>query len=265
MDARRLVRRVQGRARKDGRQPTYLFVVTYGRSGSTLVQGLLNSLPGTLVRGENNFFILPLFTAWSQLERFHRQHAKEAARGVESAFYGLDEMNPDDVIRVTRDLVTRQLCGSVNPSSIEVLGFKEVLWHRIGPRQTEAFFTFFEAVFPNARYILNRRDLEQVAASGFWRSKDNEEVAAAVSRVEQIQDYLRDTRPERTHDIRYEVLTSADQEAVEGELRSLAEFVVDRSDAVVVADLRAAMEPGYGPRPFGRRRGAPDEESANPP
>ena len=28
--------------------------MTYGRSGSTLVQGLLNSIPGYLIRGENS-------------------------------------------------------------------------------------------------------------------------------------------------------------------------------------------------------------------
>jgi len=34
--------------------PRYVFVVTYGRSGSTLMQGLLNALPGVLVRGESS-------------------------------------------------------------------------------------------------------------------------------------------------------------------------------------------------------------------
>jgi hypothetical protein len=30
-----------------------IFVVTYGRSGSTLLQGVLNGIPGFLIRGEN--------------------------------------------------------------------------------------------------------------------------------------------------------------------------------------------------------------------
>ena len=34
----------------------YVFVVTYGRTGSTLVQVLLNTLPRTLVRSENGMF-----------------------------------------------------------------------------------------------------------------------------------------------------------------------------------------------------------------
>ena len=31
----------------------YLTVVTYGRTGSTVVQAALNALPGVVVRGEN--------------------------------------------------------------------------------------------------------------------------------------------------------------------------------------------------------------------
>ena len=51
----------------------YLFVVTYGRSGSTLLMGLLNSVPGYLVRGEN-------WDALHHLFRFHRTLAEGSQR-----------------------------------------------------------------------------------------------------------------------------------------------------------------------------------------
>ena len=35
-------------------KPEFLFIITYGRSGSTLVQGILNSIPGYRILGENN-------------------------------------------------------------------------------------------------------------------------------------------------------------------------------------------------------------------
>src|SRR5688572_1085508 len=38
----------------DTHQLGHLFIVTYGRSGSTLLQGVLNSIPGYLIRGEND-------------------------------------------------------------------------------------------------------------------------------------------------------------------------------------------------------------------
>ena len=42
-----------------------VFVVTYGRSGSTLVQNMLNALPSACVRGENENLLAPLARAWN--------------------------------------------------------------------------------------------------------------------------------------------------------------------------------------------------------
>jgi hypothetical protein len=51
---RRVARRLQeGTGPRARRDLGYVFIVTYGRSGSTLLQGVLNSIPGYLVRGEN--------------------------------------------------------------------------------------------------------------------------------------------------------------------------------------------------------------------
>ncbi len=47
--------------------------MTYGRSGSTLVQGILDSIPGYLIRGENRDALPHLFA-------YHQTLVKEAAR-----------------------------------------------------------------------------------------------------------------------------------------------------------------------------------------
>ena len=113
----------------------YLFVVTYGRSGSTLVQGLLNTLPGVLVRGENNLYVLPLFRAKALAESHARKYGKARSRKVSSAFYGLHALDPGLFVSSARELVIRQLLGPVDPASVQVLGFKEVLWHRVQRRE----------------------------------------------------------------------------------------------------------------------------------
>lgn len=65
-----------GDAARPARQPLgYLFVVTYGRSGSTLVQGLLNSIPGYLIRGENR----------GVLYRLYQYHSRSRRRATSSA------------------------------------------------------------------------------------------------------------------------------------------------------------------------------------
>lgn len=42
----------------------FVFLVTYGRAGSTLTQKYLNSLPDVCVRGENGNLLYHLFRAF---------------------------------------------------------------------------------------------------------------------------------------------------------------------------------------------------------
>lgn len=242
-------------ARRRHPAPRYVFVVTYGRSGSTLTQGLLNALPRTLVRGENDLYLLHLYRAWAGVTETRRKHAKNDARqGTRSAFYGIEQLRPDDFVRSTRDLALTQLYGSVPRRDVDVLGFKEVRWHRIGPDETEGFFGFLESVFPDARYVLNRRDHHQVSSSGFWQKQDADDVQRAIGRVEQVQEFLARTRPGRTLETRYEQVTSDHVSESDRALRDLARFTLGWSDEQVLERMRATLSEGHGPRPFGRSR-----------
>jgi hypothetical protein len=249
----RVARRVLGRERV----PTYryVFVVTYGRSGSTLVQGLLDTLPRTLVRGENNFYVHSLYRAWAQVRFFQEKHLKHNPQATKSPFYGLHEIDPSTFVTTSRALVTEHLLGSVSPEEVDVLGFKEVLWHRVRPEETRGFFTFLDRTFPGCLYVLNTRDLQQVAGSGFWQGRDPSHVTEALRRVEEIQQFLRKTRPRRTLDVRYELLTSDDRKVSDVQLRGLAEFVHGSCDDALLADLYTTRATGHGPFPFGKSRG----------
>lgn len=251
-----------------GDHPRYVFVVTYGRSGSTLTQGLLNALPGTLVRGENNMFMLPFFRAWAGVREFQEKNNDNAVKnGSRSAFYGLDEIDADDFVEATRELSLQALYGKADRSKVDVLGYKEVLWHRIKRDEVGLFFDWFEQVFPGATYVLNQRDHESVKKSGFWQRQEEQRVMRTLRRVEDMQQFLRETRPGRTHDIRYERITSPDQGVKDKELRGLAEFVVGRCDDGIMRSMHDTLAQGHGPRPFGRSRAeaeaAGEEEGAS--
>ena len=238
----------QGRAEPQ-QPPAFVFVVTYGRSGSTLVQGLLNALPGTTVRGENGFFVWELFEAHRRATSFAEAHASHRPRKVESAFYGAHLVTEERIEPLERSLLLGLLINEKRRRPAHV-GFKEVLWHRIPPEDTEEFFGWFERVFPGSRYVLNTRAMEDASSSGFWRSYDRDEALAAMRRVVEIQDYLRATRPERVFDTRYEVITGPDREASEAALRGLAEFVTGRARPQVIERMRGVLEVGHGPHPF---------------
>jgi hypothetical protein len=229
--------------------------VAYGRSGSTLVQGLLNTLPRTLVRGENNLYILPLYRAMASARDFKRKYGRGTTRPT-SAFYGLPALRPAHFADSTRDLVVKQLLGNARRADFDVVGFKEVRWQRVRKHEEAGFFDFMDKAFPGAQYVLNHRNLEDVAGSGFWQGLQPGAVRHAVRRTEHIQEHLRSTRPDRVFDTRYELLTAQDDDdAVEKQLRGLAEFVVGSCDEALVGAMRKTLAVGHGPNPFGTSRG----------
>jgi hypothetical protein len=271
-----LVDRLKRRLRPAPPAPTpprpldYVFVVTYGRSGSTLVQGLLNTLPRVLVRGENSLYVLPIYRASAQAMAFRELHYNHRPRQVSSAFYGLRSVQQRRFTTATRRLVTETLLGPVRRDEVDVIGFKEVLWHEVSPEETEGFFAFLDEAFPGAKYVLNQRTHGNVVGSGFWQKHDDDEVFAALRRVEQIQAYLRESRPAQVLDTRYELITSDDREVSDQQLRNLAEFVVGSCDDALMASLRETLSTGHGPYAFGashgrrkRRSGEGDEDEGD--
>jgi hypothetical protein len=255
--ASRLRRGLRRRLRRVPRTPhrvDYVFVVTYGRSGSTLLQGLLNALPRVVVRGENGLFVLQLYRAWAQARAVRERHRKHRPRKVQSAFYGIHRLRRRQFTVATRGLMTEFLLGSLDRSDVDVIGFKEVLWHEVKPKETERFFDFMDAAFPGARYVLNQRDHAKVAVSGFWQRKDDDDIFRALQRVEEIQDYLRESRPDRVLDTRYERFTSEDRETSDAQLRAIAQFVTGSCDDVLLERMRETLGTGFGPGAFGNTR-----------
>jgi hypothetical protein len=230
----------------------YLLVVSPGRSGSTLVQGLLNTLPGTLIRGENGFVLRPLFQAERAL-RGTRSRYYHGSDQMTSAFYGIGETDADELVRALRGQLVRQLLGRANPTRVRTIGFKEIRWEEIPSDEISEFFDFVERLFPEARFVLNHRDPATTIQSGHWRDVDEATALAAIARVNAIQDWLRYHRP--TLDTHYEVITGADETARDAALRDLAEFAGARCDDATLDRMRAQLRIGHGPYPFGRVRG----------
>jgi hypothetical protein len=248
-EARRRARRARRRTRY-----RYVFVVAYGRSGSTLVQGLLNTLPRTVVAGENNLYVLPIYRALASVREFRNEHNRHGIKDPRSAFYRLGRNGRGPFVQAMNRIVVAGILGN-DKKPYDVVGFKEVRWFRIEPEETEGFFAAMDEAFPKVRYVLNTRDPEQVVQSGFWSRVDKDEALATIERTALIQEYLRQSRPDRTLDVPYEDLIDPDR--AEDLLRRMAEFVTGRRPSDdLVAKLQKQLSVGHGPRPFGERRSA---------
>ena len=141
----------------------YVFVVTYGRSGSTLLQGILSATPGVVIRGENGGVIQHLFAFHETVTRHRDRLAREDVLPPSHPWWGVDGY-PDAT--ALRDIRTLLLDTVLRPDAdTKLVGFKEIDWPS---ERLDQLLAFIRAVFPGARFVLNTRDLERVAASKWW-------------------------------------------------------------------------------------------------
>ena len=175
-EARAEVERLRGRVKQlrqrvdaaggaDGaRELGYVFVMTYGRSGSTLLMGLLNTIPGYLIRGEND-------DALQHLYEFHRSCVERSkfwpvdrVRMRTDPFFGIGDFPPAMSIAGARRLALETLLRP-KPDT-RVTGFKEIRWWR--HEDLDGYVGWLREVFPGARFLVNTRNHADVLKSKWW-------------------------------------------------------------------------------------------------
>jgi hypothetical protein len=153
----------------------YVFVMTYGRSGSTLVQGLLNAIPGYLVRGENQGALHHLFTYHRTLEEESVRGRPENRRRPTHPFFGISDFDADASVEACRRLFVDTVLRPAPDT--RVTGFKEIRWYQ--PDLAE-YVAWIRRAFPGARFVVNTRDHRDVLRSKWWAKGDNADYLRAI-------------------------------------------------------------------------------------
>ena len=208
-------------------QRDYVFVMTYGRSGSTLLMGILNSIPGWLLRGENRH-------AMRHLYDFHRSGLAErgrvdARRASEPThpWFGIEGFPEAASLQHIRALAEATLLRP-EPDT-RVSGYKEIRWY---DEDLPDYLDFLRQVFPGARFVLNTRNLDDVAASNYWTHKDDP--LGQVRRNEEKMLLAAEGLGDAVHRVHYDDYV-ADPEV----LRGLFEWLGEVYDADKVHDVMA--------------------------
>ncbi|RLJ67610.1 sulfotransferase [Sulfurisoma sediminicola] len=171
-------------------------VVTFGRSGSTLLQGLLNSIDGCLVRGENHNLCYGLFWAYEALCRAKTEHV--GTDKVTSPWFGAGLLDPDQFVIDAREVLRRQLLAGTKPGQVQCWGFKEIRYlpsdladKRLKGTSNKIWLRYLEflgKLFPACAFIVLTRNVEQVAESGWWKDHPANKVAAALAEFDQLRE-----------------------------------------------------------------------------
>lgn len=180
-----------------------ILIITYGRSGSTLLQGLLNSIDCCLIRGENSNFCYYLFKAYQSIGLAQSQNGETP----QSPWFGSQFFNDRLFISQCKLIVYKFLLGDhyLDNEKINCYGFKEIRYssNHIS-NDFENYLKFLSKLFPNVAFIFNTRDLNDVADSGWWKIQQKEEVIQHIKELE-ITFYSYMTKfPDNTFHITYE-------------------------------------------------------------
>ena len=163
-----------------------VFVVTYGRSGSTLLQNMINTLPGHVLRGENANLLAPLVRAWQDLRQSEqganmRQQGRPS--GPHQPWYGYEAIDADQLGQDLADVFLRDVLRP-GPET-RVIGFKEIRWHD-DPDLFAPMLEFLQRYMPRARFIFNTRTHEEVCRSGWWKTMPRPVVLEQLEQAETL-------------------------------------------------------------------------------
>ena len=208
-----------------------ILIVTYGRSGSTLLQGILNSIEGCLIRGENKNFCFGLYEAYKAIK--HSKKFEEATE-VTHAWYGAPFINEEKFLKqasqMTKDLI---LSNKKDDPKIECYGFKEIRYY-LPPVQKkfEDYLEFLEKIFPNVCFIFNTRNLDDVLKSQWWSKLERKNTKQQLLNLEnKFTEFC--SKHDNTFQITYENVISKSKNLEKMFDFLGAEYITDQIDKVI--------------------------------
>lgn len=190
----------------------FVFIVTYGRSGSTLLQNVLNSIPGYLIRGENDNLLYHLAKAWMigrdspEIRKRREAMASDGWRDPRygqqiDPWFGSELINPPELGQRLATLFTNQVLKPQDDT--RVTGFKEIRFHLTG-EDMERYLDFLLFFFPNSRLVFNTRNLADVKRSGWWANYAQADFDAEVGAADRRFRAYAETHPRRTMVMHYD-------------------------------------------------------------
>lgn len=165
--------------RLNGRFPELkrnIFIVTYGRTGSTLLQSLVQTLPACTIRGENHNVIETIWNA-AMRARMTRGTWGNDERQSNHPWFGADTIRPALFAAGMVDSMIDNVL--VPPRNAKYFGFKEIRYNALGDRFSD-MLDFMRFHFKDPIFVFNTRNVADVAQSAWWKDWKSEDVERLV-------------------------------------------------------------------------------------
>lgn len=182
----------------------FLFVVTYGRSGSTLLNGILNSISSYKIMGENH-------SAYSHMMRYYdaMMVGLNSNATCEQNFNTFQETNPwwnDFAEPQLRNNIRNGLINLIDPDyEYNTIGFKEI---RFPKEDLDRYLDFLHYIF-DCKFLFLTRDLNDVCKSE-WHSKDKDCKANLTNFEDNIKKHIKNNPQQKWHHVKYKEIIQED-------------------------------------------------------
>lgn len=181
-----------------------ILIISYGRSGSTLLQGILNSIDGVLIRGENMNMCFHLFKSYQAILETKQQIGERP----QNPFYGAELLDENYFLSQLQETVKNLLLSDVKDDpTIRSYGFKEIRYDS-NLKALPQYLDFLKKIFPNSCFIFNTRNKEDVVRSWIslkWKTKDETESSLELlDEIESVFDDFIISNEKDSFHIRYE-------------------------------------------------------------
>lgn len=182
----------------------YVFIVTYGRSGSTILQKVIGKAPGFYIAGENKDALFGLYDSCRSVA-FAKRHVGGLVTTSGHPWYGSDRLDPLQYARKLAELFVNEVIRP--PAEAEVVGFKEIRYIEY-PKLLGDYLGFIKHCFQPAQFVFSTRNPESVANSSWWRGSPKELVIEKIRNFEAATDQFASAHPDICYKISYEDFTT---------------------------------------------------------
>lgn len=139
-----------------------LLILTYGRSGSTLLQGILNSVEGVCIRGENDLALLGLHRSYQAIVA-SKDRFSANSESPTHPWYGAHLLQPQTYARALGETFLQHVLRP--PPETAMAGFKEIRYGFLTEGDFLGLIDFSRSAFPRPGFIVNTRAMDAVIAS----------------------------------------------------------------------------------------------------
>ena len=149
-----------------------IFIVGYGRTGSTLLKNIISTIPNCHISGENGNALYHLFSSVRTIENWQKTLKPTKLFLEDAAWANLDKIN---VTEYKKELWTIFVNKILLPKvDTKIVGFKEIrAFHDTA--NFNNYMNFLLSIDLNSKILFSTRNNEDVMKSGWWKTRPNKE------------------------------------------------------------------------------------------